>query len=107
PCAFETLEIVDLEPSITRARRDDHRSGRDLAAVGEDDHVEALLDPQARDRARGVEMRAEAHRLERRARDEVVTRDPFRKAHVVLDARAGTGLAARGNGVERDGIEAL
>src|SRR5438094_967249 len=62
------IAIWDLEPSIARARRNDHRSRRDLAAVGQHDHVEAFLDAQARDLARGVEMRAEAHRLDRGTR---------------------------------------
>src|SRR5437016_5022710 len=52
-------------------------------------------------------MCAEANRLHRGARYELITGDALRKAHVVLDERAGTRLAPRGNRVEGDGIESL
>ena len=69
--------------------------------------MKAVLDAQPRDLARGVEPGAEAHRLDRGARDEVFTGDAVREPDVVLDARAGAGLAAGGDGVERDGRESL
>ena len=59
--AFEAFEVVDREPPVARARRDDHRAARDLAPVGEHDHVEAVLDAQAGDLARRVEPGAEPH----------------------------------------------
>ena len=42
--ALEPLEVVDVEAPVPGTRGDDHRTRRDLAAVGEHHHVEALLE---------------------------------------------------------------
>ena len=105
--AFEPLEIVDGEPLVARAGSDDDRAGRDLAAVGEHDDLEAVLDSQAGNLARSVQPRAEPLRLDGRSRRELFAGDAVREPDVVLDARAGTRLAAGRDRVERDGVEPL
>ena len=69
--------------------------------------MEAVLDAQAGDLARRVEPRAEPLRLDRGPRREVLARDAVREADVVLDPRAGAGLPADGDRVERHGVEPL
>ena len=92
--ALEALEVLDGQALVARAGGDDHRSRRDLAAVLEDDHVEAPLGAQTHDLARGVQPRAESQRLDGRARGEVSAGDAVGEARVVLDPRARAGLAA-------------
>ena len=60
---LEAFEIFDLEPAIPSAGRDDDGTGRDLAAVGQNHHMESVLESQPRDLARRVEPGAEADRL--------------------------------------------
>ena len=69
--------------------------------------MESLLGPQSRRLARGAESRPEALRLDRGARHELLPGDPVGKTHVVLDARAGTGLPPDSHRVEGHGVEAF
>jgi hypothetical protein len=104
---LEALEVVDRQPLVASARRDDHAAAGDLATVGQLHHHEAVLHPQARDRTRRVESCPEALGLDRGARGELSTGDPVGEAHVVLDARAGAGLTTRVDRVERHRLESF
>ena len=75
PGAFEPFEIIDRQTLVACAGRDDHRAGRDLAAVREHDDLEPVLHTQAHDLAWRVQAGTEALRLDRGTRRELLAGD--------------------------------
>ena len=107
PGTLEALQIVDRQPAIAGPGGHDHRPTGDLAPVGQCDDVKPVFGSKSGGHAGGVEARPEALGLDRSARHELLSRDPVGEAGVVLDARAGAGLATDGDGVEGDRVEAF
>ena len=101
----------NVGPAIACAAGDDDRARAQPAIVGEPHrHVRARVSRRAFERRRlrrNQDLRAELLRLDEGASGQRLARDSGRKAEVVLDARAGTGLAAEGPAIEHDDAKAF
>ena len=91
-----------VESPVARAGGDDHRASGDVGPVGRGGRRDARPPPAARSpRTGAVRCGAELLRLHDGALGEVAAGDAGREAEVVLDPRAGPGLAA-----DRDHLDA-
>ncbi len=91
---MQRLDAGDVELAHRHAGGDHHRVAGDLAAVGELHDPVGVLAAQPDHLLGGEDLGAEAARLGDRAVGEVGACQPGGKAEVVLDQRAGAGLAA-------------
>src|SRR5207248_346523 len=83
-----------VESAVARAGGDDHRATGNVGSVRQVEDEMSGFFAEAGRRARTREMRAELLRLDHGALREVGTRDARREPEIVLDTRAGAGLAA-------------
>ena len=94
--AGEPRDVVGRELAPARAGGDDDRAGERVLPVVEVDADEPLVAARELDRAvEARQHRVEAARLQRRLARQLDAGDPGGEAEVVLDPRAGPGLAAR------------
>ena len=105
--SFEPLEAVDGKAPVPGAGGDDDGPAGDLALVGEDDDVEALLETERDRLGRAGEQCSEPLGLDGGASGQLPPGDAAGKAGVVLDARAGARLPPWPDCVQADGVEAL
>ena len=69
--------------------------------------MESMFDPQACNFTRADQPCSQSLGLDGRSGRKVTARNAVGESCVVLDARAGTGLAARTDGVEGNSVKAL
>src|SRR5262249_45012038 len=85
----------------------DDSSRRDLAAVLENDGVEARLDLQPGYLTRSIQASAEPHCLDGRPPGEITARDAIWEPCVVLDARARSRLSTDRDSIQGDRAQTL
>src|SRR5262249_43036645 len=79
---LEALAVLDRQAPVAGAGGHDDRSRRDLAAVPENDYVEARLDLQAGYLTGSIQARTEAHRLDGRSPGEISAGDAIWESRV-------------------------
>ena len=104
---FEALVAGDVELAVARAGGDDDGASADRLAVVERERERRGIAVEADDGARQRQPGAELLRLHLRPAGERLARDAGRKAEVVLDLRAGPGLAAGRQALEDDRLQAF
>src|SRR6202011_223890 len=105
PIPFELPKVGDCQTLILGACGNDDRPSGYLTLVDERNNVESILDTQACNFTGADQPCSQPLSLDRRSGRQVTPRDAIRESGIVLDARAGTGLTARTNGVKRDGVK--
>ena len=105
--ALEALVAGHRELAVARPGGDDDGAAADLLAVVEAQRVGRLVAVDADDAARDGEPGAELLRLDLGAAGQGLAGDSGGKAEVVLDLRAGAGLAAGRVALDHDGLQAL
>ena len=107
--ALKGSEVVDGRSAIARAGRDHQRSRANSLAVAEVQR-QGAIDAAAVDGfhlGRDHDLGAEFLRLHERASGQRLAGNAGRKSEIVLDPRAGAGLAAIGAGIQDDHRQAL
>ena len=95
PFALELFEVGDGQTLIPGTSGDDDRPSGDLALVKQRYDVESMLHTQARYLTGADQPGAQPLGLDRRSGRQIAPRDAVGESGVVLDARAGAGLATR------------
>ena len=101
--ALEILKLRNRRPAIARAGGDDHAARLDLAARRQVQCEGLLRAIKLVDVARNDHFGTEFLRLDEGAGGERLTGNAGGKAEVILDSRAGAGLAAERPEIEDDG----
>ena len=107
PRALEGGEFREVELPVLDPAGHQHATGAEPGPVGEGDDSLAAVDPERPHRHRHGDPRAEPLRLQQRVPRELGTRDSGGEAEIVLDPRAGTGLATGRERVRREHVEPL
>ena len=102
----EAVRAGDVEQAVGDAGGDEADVAGELAVIAHADDVVAVLAADVGD-ALGEELGAEAVGLEEGALGELVAGEALGEAEIVLDARAGAGLAADGVGLDDKGAQAF
>ena len=102
---LEIRQARCVEPPVAGAAGDDHGAAGDLGSVGQADHQIAAGLAQLGRRARTGQPGAELLGLHDGSLSEVAAGDSRRKPEVVLDPRAGSGLAAGRDHLHDQGVE--